>query len=78
MSDEQNFRVVSNLEVLLGRERQITKYGYNLNILKRTNMDKKPADSNGRLYLQTKKARRWRNYRTFQSTRYQVPGTPSV
>ena len=52
-SDEQNFREVSKLEGLLKRERQITKCGYNLNLLERTNMARKPVDSNGRSYLQS-------------------------
>ena len=86
MSDEQNFRVVSQLEGLLRRKRQITKYGYNLNLLKRTNMDRKPADSNGRSYLQpfrraeTKKVRISRNNRTFlvPGTRGTITGGPSL
>ena len=50
-------RLVSKLEGLLKREHQITKYGYNLNILKRTNMDRQPADSNGRSHLQSPSGR---------------------
>ena len=44
---------MSKLKGLLKRERQITKCGYNLNLLERTNMARKPVDSNGRSYLQS-------------------------
>ena len=65
---------MSKLEGLLKSERQINKYGYNLNILKRTNMDRQPADSNGRSHLQSPSGRLKpkkredgaRSYRTFQ------------